>query len=488
MQFNEYLEKTNEIGFAERVIAPLVYVEGLPGAKPQEIIIFESGEQGMVTSLGEGFVEVLSFAQLPVRVGTRAARTDRVPELPVGEALLGHIIDSFGASLDPSRPVPLFSETRPIDTIAPGTGARSRIKRACETGVTMADLMIPLGKGQRELVMGDQKTGKSLFVMRVLLSQVLQGSVGVYAIMGKGKIAIRQIEETLARMGILDRVVIVASSADTGAGMIHNTPYSAMTIAEYFRDCGKDVCVVLDDLTTHAKMYREIALLGRRFPGRNSYPSDIFYAHARLLERAGNFLMPKTGEVSITCLPIVETVQGDVTGYIQTNSMSMTDGHIFFDHALFLEGRRPAIDPFLSVTRVGRQTQSPLRQEIGRALTHFLREMEDIHNFAHFGAELGQHIKDAIEKESRIIQFFDQTAYDKIPSNAQILLFAYAWGDTWKRKEKNEIQAEIKEILFLYESDAAFRGRTDDLVAASATMDMLLAAIKNFKPLPQNTA
>jgi len=260
---------------------------------------------------------------------------------------------------------------------------------------------------------------------------------------------------------------------------MYATPYSAMTIAEYFRDVGRNVVLVLDDLSTHARIVREIALLGKRFPGRNSYPGDIFYTHASLLERAGNF-SGKNGPVSITCLPVAETVQGDMTGYIITNLMSMTDGHLYFDHLLFAEGRRPAVDVFLSVTRVGRQTQTPLRLEIGRTVIPFLRKAADFRNFASFGSELGPHIKDVLEKEERLNEFFDQTVYHTIPGNLQLILFGFAWGEIWRGKTRMEVRIEIQKLVYSYASDVALRKRMDAYISRCDSIESLLTGLQQF--------
>ena len=477
--FTAHLTKTGEIGFVERALASLVYVDGLPGVRPQEVVMFESGELGLVTALGEETVEVLNFSKTAIRAGSRVARTGQLLEIPVGEELLGTVIDPLGNSIDDLKPLPYFAERRPIHVIPGGIQARARITRQCETGVSLIDLILPLGKGQRELIIGDQKTGKSHFLFRVLLSQVRQGAVGIYAVIGKSQLVIKQVVEGLTSRGILDRVIVVAAGADDAAGKIFLAPATAMTIAEYFRDQGRDVVVVLDDLTTHAKVYREISLLGRRFPGRNSYPADIFYEHSRLLERAGNFLGPN-GDVSITCLPVAETVHGDLTGYIQTNIMSMTDGHIFFDHNLFIEGRRPAIDPFLSVTRVGRQTQSPLKQEITRTLVSFLRSVERLHSFTSFGAELGEHVQLMLAKEERLLLFFDQTNYDVIAANVQILLFGMLWSDFWLKKTLNEIRGIFQQAGYFYETHPKFRERIDAFLMNISSLDALIAGLKKF--------
>lgn len=482
--FQNYLSKIGEIGFVEKVVSSLVYIQGLPGAKPEELLVFENGELGQVSALAPASIEVMGFSKAPPKVGTRVTRTDEVLQIPIGEGLLGHIINPLGHSLDPVRPTVAIDQSRPVNIVPAGIETRVRIKRPCETGVTMVDFLIPIGKGQRELVMGDQKTGKTKFLLRTLLAQVRQGAVGVYAIIGKGQIAIKQIEESIRSMGVADKVVLVVSSADDTAGMINLTPYSAMTIAEYFRDSGQDVLLVLDDLSVHAKAYRELSLLGRRYPGRNSYPGDIFYAHAKLLERAGNFKGSER-DVAITCFPVVEAFQGDITGYIQTNLMSMTDGHLFFDHKLFAEGRRPAVDPFLSVTRIGLQTQSPLRREIGRTLFAFLRNIETMRRFSRFGAEVGEELLRSLKKEERITHFLDQTVYDYIPVSLQIFLFGVAWGERWESKTTHEIRVLIHKTVYIYETNKEVRERIDQVVRGANSIASLTERIQEFVAMGQ---
>src|SRR5581483_5765076 len=350
--FLTYLKETEEVGYISQVINFLIEIEGLPSARLNELVVFETGEIGRITTIAHKSVEVITFSKTSVKVGTRVTRTNEFLMVGVGDGLLGKTVDPLGASLDPQNPIGKLSELRPIDVTPGGIDTRSRITKPLETGATLVDLIIPLGMGQRELVIGDRKTGKTSFLIQAILTQAKRGTICIYAAIGKKTLDIKKIEELFQKSGIAKNTVVVASSSQDPVGVIYLTPYTAMTVAEYFRDSGRDVLVVLDDLSTHAKFYREISLLGRRFPGRNSYPGDIFYTHAKLLERAGNFKTAK-GPVSITCLPVTEAVQGDLTGYIQTNLMSMTDGHIYFDNDLFSKGKRPAVNTFLSVTRVG---------------------------------------------------------------------------------------------------------------------------------------
>jgi|SRR3989344_35702 len=478
-QFKNYLTKTEEVGFVEKTSASLTRVSGLPGVKPYERVVFENGEVGQVLGFNSSGVEVLSFSKTHLEIGSKVARTGELLKVRVGEELLGEIINPLGRVINSEGASHHPKEERVLEVLPTGIVSRAKIKLPCHTGTAVVDLMIPIGRGQRELIVGDQKTGKSNFALRALFSQTLEGAVGIYAVIGKSQVAIKEIQEWLSLRKINDKVILVVSGADDPSGMVFLTPFTAMTIAEYFRDQGKDVVLVLDDLTTHAKAYREISLLGGRFPGRNSYPGDMFYTHARLLERAGNFIT-KEGEAAITCFPVAETIHGDITGYIQTNAMSMTDGHIFFDRDLYIEGRRPAVDPFLSVTRVGRQTQTSLEQEINNALTAFLKELERVHNLTSFGADLAEHTRQKLDLEARILLVFDQTAYDSLSSALEIVLFGFAWGNFWSGKNAKEIKLEIQKIVYMHSTNEMMRSRIEEIAASAGSIEKLLEALKLF--------
>jgi len=484
-KFNEYLEKHGEVGFVEMVAYPIVKVKGLPTAKPSEVILFESGEIGEVTFISPEYVNVLTFSEKPVELGVRASKTETFLEVPVGDSLLGKTIDPLGRSLYKSKPSGIFSEYRPIEILPVGIGGRKKITKTLETGVAVVDLMVPLGKGQRELVIGDRKTGKTNFLLQTVLTQSKKGTVCIYAMIGKRKTDILSVEKFLKENGIRDKTVVVASSSIDSAGVIHLTPYSAMTLAEYFKDQGRDVLIILDDLSTHAKFYREISLLSKNFPGRNSYPGDIFYTHARLIERAGNFKFAGGGsdgdgndkEVSITCLPVAETVEGDISGYIQTNLMSMTDGHIYFDKDLFTEGRRPAVNFFLSVTRVGRQTQTPVRSGLNRELNSFLTLHNKTQTFIHFGAELSEGAKTTLAMGERILSFFNQSAERTLDMNLQIMLFCLIWIGTWNKVSVEQTQKEVGRIILGYEKNERVKKLFQDYISEAKDFNGMLGRV-----------
>lgn len=479
--FNTYLTETEEIGYVEQVADSIIYVSGLPNIKPEEIVIFETGEFGQVFTIDTETVEILIFSQNSVKPGTRVTRTNETLRVPVGTELLGKVIDSLGIPIESTKPSKMPSLTMPVNSVPQGIIKRKAITKTLETGVLIVDMAIPLGHGQRELIAGDRKTGKTSFLTKTILNQTRQGNICIYAAVGKKKIDVKKIQEFFEKQGVMDKMVIVASGSEDATGLIFLTPYTAMTISEFFRDQGKNVLLVLDDLSTHAKFYRELSLLGRRFPGRNSYPSDIFYTHARLMERAGNFITDK-GEASITCLPVAETTQGDLSGYIETNLMSMTDGHLYFDKDLFYLGRRPAINPFLSVTRVGRQTQSNLRREINREIISFLNLYEKMQSFIHFGAELNENIRATLLTGARIIQFFSQYTNEVVKINVQIVLFGMLWANLWENKELITIREDMQKVIHAYDQDKKIQELMDNIVTQNDSFNKLLRIIKTQGP------
>lgn len=424
--FDYYLENLNEFGTVAQVNHPIAIIKGLPKVKLYEVVLFETGQSGQVFALNTDTVEIVLFSQDRVAVGTKVVRTDKHLTIGVGKELLGNIINPLGEEFVTGKPF-TFMEERPIEDKAPGIAMRSRIKKPLLTGIAIVDMMIPLGKGQKELVIGDRKTGKTSFLFTTLKNQILSGSIAIYAAVGKKNSDIKHVQEILRRQGLLEKTVIVATTSNDSPSQIYITPYTAMTIAEYFRDQGEDVLVVFDDITTHARFYREISLLLKNFPGRDSYPGDIFYAHARLLERAGNFKHPKKGEVAITCLPVVETIEADITNYIGTTLMGITDGHILFDSNIFYHGRRPAINIFLSVTRVGKQTQSDVKRSITRELNSFLALYDKMLNLSHFGAELTDNVKNILSMGEKIQDFFEQHYSVIVPEEVQLVLFSLLW-------------------------------------------------------------
>lgn len=449
--FKLNLKKTGEFGVVEQVRHPLVTVKGLPGVCIGELVVFENGELGEAYILNDTSIEVLVLSKHPITTGMKAARTGEHLSIPVGEEFLGQVVDPLGNSLS-FKKTKKPNERREIDIIAPGMDERSRITLPLATGVSVVDLMIPLGKGQKELVIGDRKSGKTSFLLTIIKNQVNEGAIAIYAAIAKRKSDIKKVQKFLKEEGIEDKTVVVASTSYDSPSLIYLTPFSAMTIAEYFKDAGRDVVLILDDLSTHSHFYREIALVAKRFPGRDAYPGDIFHTHARLLERAGNF-KSKKGDVSITVFPVAEIIEGDLTGFIPTNLMGMTDGHIFFDSNIYFNGRRPAVNIALSVTRVGRQAQIDVVRSINRELTAFIANYEKIQNLSHFGAELTDTVKEILKTGDKIYDFFTQKLKTTLPLPVQLTMFGLLWLGELNDSSSEVLEAYAHNLKKAYLSD-----------------------------------
>ncbi len=480
--FQEYLEQTSEVGFIEAVNNSVISVSGLPKAKPQELVMLETGEMGYILNLHKDSCDVLLFSKASIKTGIKVARVDKTLSIALSPDLLGKTIDPFGKPLDNMVDLKLTNIVEKSVDVGPlGIRSRKRISTTLETGVALVDLILPLGKGQRELIIGDRKTGKTNFLLQTMVMQARLGAICVYVAIGKKQSNYKAIEEYMKSQNIYDSCVLVASSAEDTPAKIFLSPYSGMTIAEYFLSLGKDVFIILDDLTTHAKYYRQISLLVKRFPGRNSYPADIFYAHSRLLERAGNFkIQTESGmtERSITCFPVADTLQGDLSGYIQTNLMSMTDGHLYFDIDLYGKGRRPPIHPFLSVTRIGRQTQDSLRQTLSREIFSFLSLHEKMQNFSHFGAEVSGTVADTLKTGMKITAFFDYLSQKVLRLELQIFLFSLLWVDVWREKAIDMMKEDMDRVIALYEKDETLQAEVKLMMKSSDSFNKLLGTIR----------
>lgn len=428
-QYSAFLERTKEYGIVTEVKGYILNLDGLPHARVGEVVVFENGAQGYVFRTENNNVRVLLLSRIPIHVGVKAVRTDQDLTIPAGESLLGSVIDPLGNPVKPAKSynkpdarIPLLVETTPLSS-------RSRIHKPFRTGVTIVDFMIPLGMGQKEVIVGDRKVGKSSFFLTTVKTQLVENpkQIVIYALIGKNAADIKQMIEKYEKSNLLGQMIFIISTADDSPSLIELTPVSAMLLAQHFRLQGRDCVVVLDDLSTHAKYHREIMLSAGEFPGRESYPGDIFFTHSKLLELAGNFKTKEGAEVSITCFPVVETVEGDITSYICTNIMSMTDGHVYYDSNSYFNGRRPAIDPTVSVTRVGKQAQGNLKRELSHEIAIFLSQYERSLNYSHFGAELSQKVKELIRKGDLLYQFFDQHYEDILPEAVQLVLLSLIW-------------------------------------------------------------
>lgn len=478
--FDKQLQEVAEFGVVQSIIHPIAFVAGLPGASLFELVLFENGDLGQVFLMEKNQIHVLVFSSTPLKVGTRCTRTNKFARVPVGPELFGKIIDPLGNPFSESESYVRPTEERELEARAPGIEDRAKITEPFLTGVTIVDMMVPLGKGQKELIIGDRKTGKTSFLLSTLKNQINNGGVAVYAAIGKKKSDIKEVMDYFKREGIQDKVIIVATSSYDSPSIIFLTPYAGATIAEYFKDQGQDVVLVLDDLSTHSKFYREISLLSRRFPGRDSYPGDIFYIHARLLERAGNFKHPSGKNVSLTMLPVVDIIEGDFTGFISTNLMGMTDGHIFFDSNAYYQGRRPAVNIGLSVTRVGRQATPKILRSINRELTAFLTLYQRMQDLSHFGAELTDAVKQVLSTGDVIYKLFEQTDTVTVPPTVQLLMFSMIWLKFFDDKTILESIPVYRENLINAYRDPHNKELADKVIAVE-TFNELLGAVSAKK-------
>jgi F-type H+-transporting ATPase subunit alpha len=431
-EFLEHLEGVAaagrlELGISEegRVIAVgdgIARVQGLRGARLAELIRIDTGDQGIVFDLDHDAIGlVLLSGPERVRAGNRAVKTDSITAVGVGEALLGRVVDALGQPLD-DGPALAGTIPYPVERDAPALGAREFVTEPLYTGIKVIDAMLPIGRGQRELIIGDPSTGKSSIAMDAVMNQKSSNVISVYVIVGQKKAQVLKVVEELREHGDFSRIVVVAADASAAIGMQYLAPYTGTAIAEYFRDRGADVLVVFDDLTKHAEAYRTLSLLLKRPPGREAYPGDIFYIHSRLLERAAK-INDAHGGGSITALPIVETQQGRIASYIPTNLISITDGQIYLDAALVGRGIRPAVDVGMSVSRIGGKAQVPAMKSVAQKLKIDYARFMEVEAFTRFGSRLEEESARLIRRGERLREMLKQPRFQTCPLEDQVLGF-----------------------------------------------------------------
>lgn len=478
--YEQYLKQTSEYGTVSEARYPLVVVDGLPGAVINEVVIFEDGQLGYIMALKRSEVQIALLSRHPTPPGTKLTRTNQRMHIPIGPGQLGDIIDPLGVSILSDKKPKEKMELRPIDIQPPHIRRRAPIKKQLFTGASIVDLLVPLAAGQREAIIGDQKTGKTSFLLAAAKAHAETGGIVVYAAIGRPLSEIRRIADFLRETAKSENIVLLASGAEDVPSLIAIAPYSAMTIAEYWRDQGHDVLLILQDMSTHARYYRELALLAERFPGRESYPGDIFHAHARLLERAGSFRGESSDKTtSITCLVVGETVRSDVSGYIISNLISITDGHLMFDPVRFSEGQLPAVDIAGSVTRVGRKVQPPLAKELYLDLIALLSRYEQAQQFTKFGTELNKKLLQTLTVGARLLEFLSQPSFLTVPLPVQLVMVGVIWNE-WLNVESEEAPGMWRDRLVQHYNDSA---------EAKAFIDKMVSA-KNveefFKKLKEN--
>lgn len=451
-KFKEKLKETQEIGRIAAIEHSIIKVSGLPNLNPNEMVITESGQQGIAYNLEDEYAKVLMLDTKNLQVKKRVARTNESFKIGVNANLKGRMINPLGKPLDGKGPITGKKSYQGLENPAPNITERDIVKRPLDTGVSKVDLLIPLGHGQRELILGDTKIGKSSFLLQTIANQAQQGTVCIYVSIGKRASDLKSAENYLAKMGGSDQTIIIRAGAGEPSPMLYLAPYSGMSIAEHFRDQGEDVLIVFDDLTTHAKIYREVSLLLERPPGRSSYPGDIFHIHASLLERAGNIKSEKEG-ASITALPVANTLENDISGYIQTNLMAITDGHIFFDSEKFRKGIRPAIDVFLSVSRVGNQTKEDLDRSLAQLIRRKMSEYNRALEIAQFGVELPEETRRIIDFGEKLENIFTQPSDVLLSREFQLLILGLLITGYWEEDSPAEVKQEFSVLIERYQQE-----------------------------------
>ena len=449
-QIKNYSQKTaqDEIGYVIQVGDGIAKVHGLEKCKANELLLFENESYGMALNLEENYVSVVMLGtDVGISEGGLVKRTGRVVSVPVGEALIGRAVDALGQPIDGKGPIEA-AELRPIERSAPGIIERQPVSVPLQTGIKAIDSMIPIGRGQRELIIGDRQTGKTVIAMDTIINQKGKGVTCIYVAIGQKRSTVAQLVDTLQRNGAMDYTIVVSATASELAPLQYIAPYSGCAMGEYFMDQGKDVLIVYDDLSKHAVAYRALSLLIRRPPGREAYPGDVFYLHSRLLERAAR-VAPEFGGGSMTALPIIETQAGDVSAYIPTNVISITDGQIYLESELFHSGVRPAINPGISVSRVGGNAQIKAMKKVAGPLKLMYSQYRELQSFAQFGSDLDADTKARLAQGARIVEILKQDRNTPVDVELQVCIIYSVVNDLLSDVPVERIQ-EFESALFDY--------------------------------------
>lgn len=419
-QYDNKLD-TVDVGTVIEVGDGIARIHGLDNCMAGELLEFPAGLYGMILNLEEDNVGcVLLGSDRTLKEGDTAKRTGRIVEVPVGEAMIGRVVNSLGQPLDGKGPIN-SNKFRPIESKAPGVIERKSVSVPLQTGIKAIDSLIPIGRGQRELIIGDRQTGKTTIVVDTILNQKDQNVICIYVAIGQKASTVAQIVDTLEKNGAMDYSIVVTASASELAPLQYMAPYTGVAMAEEFMYNGKDVLIVYDDLSKHAVAYRSMSLLLRRPPGREAYPGDVFYLHSRLLERAAR-IDEAYGGGSITALPIIETQAGDISAYIPTNVISITDGQIFLESDLFFSGQRPAVNSGLSVSRVGSAAQIKAMKKVAGGIKLELAQYRELSAFAQFGSELDKETQDRLDHGKRIMEILKQPQYSPMRVEKQVMI------------------------------------------------------------------
>ena len=421
----EQIEEIGEVSFIGDGIARVI---GLTNVMAGELVEFENGAYGMAQNLEKNDVGVIIFGGYEnIHEGEPVKRTGRILDVPVGDALIGRVVDALGRPIDGLGAIET-TKKRPVENEAPGVMQRQSVKQSLPTGLKVVDALVPIGKGQRELIIGDRKTGKTSIAVDAILNQKGKNTLCIYVAIGQKESTVKALVETLKRYGAMEYTTVVSASASQPAPMLYIAPYAGTAMGEEWMYQGRDVLIVYDDLSKQAAAYREISLLLRRPPGREAYPGDVFYLHSRLLERAAK-LSVELGAGSLTALPIIETQAGDISAYIPTNVISITDGQIFLESDLFYSGVRPGLSAGLSVSRVGGSAQIKAMKKVSGTLRIDLASYRELEAFTQFGSDLDAATQQKLNRGKRTVEVLKQDVHQPLPIEYQVsILFALTHG------------------------------------------------------------
>ncbi|ALX49892.1 F0F1 ATP synthase subunit alpha [Lentibacillus amyloliquefaciens] len=467
--FDSELE-VNDVGTVIEVGDGIARAHGLDDAMAGELLEFSNGVMGMAQNLEEGNVGIIILGEFTdIKEGDEVRRTGRVMQVPVGEDLLGRVVNPLGQPIDGKGPVET-TKNRPIESAAPSIMDRQEVKEPLQTGIKAIDALVPIGRGQRELIIGDRQTGKTTIAVDTILNQKDEDMICIYVAIGQKESTVRSTVETFRRYGALDNTIVVSAGASEPAPLLYLAPYAGVSMGEEFMHNGKHVLVVYDDLTKQAAAYRELSLLLRRPPGREAFPGDVFYLHSRLLERAAK-LSEEKGGGSLTALPFVETQAGDIGAYIPTNVISITDGQIFLQSDLFFSGVRPAINAGLSVSRVGGSAQRKAMKKVAGTLRLDLASFRELESFAQFGSDLDKSTQAKLDRGARTVEILKQGLHQPLAVEKQVMIiYALTKGllddipvedvtrfegefHTWLEENRKEVLSTIRETGQLAEDD-----------------------------------
>lgn len=472
----------DDVGTVIEIGDGIAHIHGLDKAMSGELLDFGNDIYGMVLNLEQDNVgAVLLGGDTKIKEGDIVKRTGKIMQVPVGESMIGRVVDALGCPIDGKGPIHT-TQSRPIEYPAPGIADRKSVKEPLQTGIKAIDALVPIGRGQRELIIGDRGTGKTAIAVDTILNQKGQNCICIYVAIGQKASTIARVVKTFEDHGAMDYTIVVAATASDSAPLQYMAPYSGVTMGEHFMYQGKHVLCVYDDLSKHATAYRAMSLLLRRPPGREAYPGDVFYLHSRLLERAAK-LSDELGGGSITALPIIETLAGDVSGYIPTNVISITDGQIMLQTEAFYSGIRPAIDVGLSVSRVGGSAQIKAMKQIAGRMRLDLAQYRELAAFAQFGSDLDKSTKEQLDRGVRMVETLKQAQYSPLKVDEQILVIYTAVRGFLSDIPVNQVVNFQRDFLKFMNSNHPEIGQTivekqklDDALEASIN-----SAIEEFK-------